>query len=185
MHIERAARNSTVHKRFWFSFQAPIKAAAAKLRPRPAAIIAHTPLVTCHVQVLRSLYLGGAAGCFAGGQPHVPSVNGVCMSNASLSGRVRPDRLSWERKAYREITDGLLHVHVGGISSLSEPLTLKILCDVNATCMSRALMMRHVCLVLALHLNMPPSYRGGHVESFVHSTFRGSLATLGVGMKME
>ena len=58
---------------------------------------------------------------------------------------------------------------------IQETLTLNSASDVNAMCMSRALMMVHVSLVLAPHLSMSPH----PVERFVHSTLRGSLAALG------
>ena len=96
------------------------------------------------------------------------------MSNASLSWW--PD--GWRR--VRRTTDGVLHVHVGGVQSLQETLTLKSACDENAMCMSRALMMVHVSIVLGPVMSLHPL-----VQRFVHSTLHGSLAALGLSTNME
>ena len=54
-------------------------------------------------------------------------------------------------------------------------------CDVNAMCMSHALMMLLVSPVLAPHLSRSPN----PIERFMHSTLRGSLAAFGLSTKME
>ena len=85
------------------------------------------------------------------------------------------------RRATREIIDSVLHVHVGGVPILSGTRTLNSACDVNAMCMSHALMMVLVSPVFAPHLSRSLN----RVERFVHSTLRGSLAAFGLSTKME
>ena len=119
--IECAAKNAKARNGFEFSFEAPTGGVAAKPPPKPARTTAHTPSVASYIEVLIELSSSYCASC----RCRLFGVTAICSQclrgmheQCFVVCRETTDGCRWMRRATREIIDGVLHVHVGGVPIL-------------------------------------------------------------------